>query len=195
MSATTTNPSTIRRGNYKYRASTDPNRVHQLAFVSQKQRARARAAASICSPPKSRKRQTFMGVFVLFAYVLVLEKNLKLFWHFCASLCASLRVGLHRNESPQTSHWSGKPLRYSVREGFEPSVPDKRYNALAKRRFRPLSHLTKICGAKAISWKRGASNETFGSDPPVATQNSRIQECCDADLGARLLVLLEFLNS
>jgi hypothetical protein len=52
-----------------------------------------------------------------------------------------------------------------VREGFEPSVPDKEYNALAKRRFRPLSHLTKICGAKAISWKHGASNETFGGGP------------------------------
>jgi hypothetical protein len=90
-----------------------------------------------------------MGVFVLFAFVLVLEKNLKLFWHFRASLCASLRVGLHRNESPQTSHWSGKSLRYSVREGFEPSVPDKEYNALAKRRFRPLSHLTRI-----LWWER-----------------------------------------
>ncbi len=30
----------------------------------------------------------------------------------------------------------------AVREGFEPSVPFKGYNALAKRRFRPLSHLT-----------------------------------------------------
>jgi hypothetical protein len=26
-------------------------------------------------------------------------------------------------------------------------------------------------------------------------ENSRIQECCDADLGARLFVLLEFLSS
>ena len=48
-----------------------------------------------------------------------------------------------------------------------------RYNALAKRRFRPLSHLTKICGAKAISRKRGASNETFGSDPPRRNHNRK----------------------
>src|SRR5205823_9553361 len=32
----------------------------------------------------------------------------------------------------------------AVREGFEPSVPFDRYGALAKRCFRPLSHLTKI---------------------------------------------------
>ena len=64
-----------------------------------------------------------MDVLAWFAYVFVLEKNLKLFWHFRASLCASLRVGLHRYESPRTSHWSGKALRYSVREGFEPSEP------------------------------------------------------------------------
>jgi hypothetical protein len=31
----------------------------------------------------------------------------------------------------------------AVREGFEPSVPFDRYGALAKRCFRPLSHLTK----------------------------------------------------
>jgi hypothetical protein len=96
MSATTTNPSTIRRGKYKYHPSTDPKRVHQLASVSQKQRARARAAASICS----QKMQTFMGVFALFAYVLALEKNLKLFWHFRAFLCASLRLGLCGGERP-----------------------------------------------------------------------------------------------
>ena len=30
-----------------------------------------------------------------------------------------------------------------MRQGFEPWVPFKGYNALAKRRFRPLSHLTK----------------------------------------------------
>jgi hypothetical protein len=36
-----------------------------------------------------------------------------------------------------------------------------RYSALAKRRFRPLSHLTWICGGKAISAEQGASNETF----------------------------------
>ena len=30
----------------------------------------------------------------------------------------------------------------AVREGFEPSVPFDRYGALAKRCFRPLSHLT-----------------------------------------------------
>ena len=62
-----------------------------------------------------------------------------------------------------------------------------RYNALAKRRFRPLSHLTKICGAKAISWKRGASNETFGSDPPqssssltplASSESRRLGETC-----------------
>lgn len=34
----------------------------------------------------------------------------------------------------------------TVRQGFEPWVPFKGYNALAKRRFRPLSHLTN-CGA------------------------------------------------
>ena len=93
-----------------------------------------------------------MGVFVLLAYVLVLEKNLKLFWHFRATLCASLRVGLHPNESPQTSHWSGKPLRYSVREGFEPSVPDKEYNALAKRITEliigPIARATSPCKAQ-----------------------------------------------
>jgi hypothetical protein len=38
-----------------------------------------------------------------------------------------------------------------------------RYSALAKRRFRPLSHLTWICGGNAISAEHGASNETFGS--------------------------------
>ena len=35
------------------------------------------------------------------------------------------------------------------------------YNALAKRRFRPLSHLTKYGGGKAIAMKPRASNETF----------------------------------
>ena len=116
MSATTTNPSTIRRGKYKYHPSTDPKRVHQLASVSQKQRAGARAAASICSQPNSRKKGRLLGD-------VALEKNLKLFWHFGASLCASLRVRLHRGESPRISHWSWKALRYSVREGFEPSEP------------------------------------------------------------------------
>ena len=33
-------------------------------------------------------------------------------------------------------------LSMAVRQGFEPWVPFKGYNALAKRRFRPLSHLT-----------------------------------------------------
>jgi hypothetical protein len=33
---------------------------------------------------------------------------------------AELRVGLHRDESPRTSHWRGKALRYTVRGGFEP---------------------------------------------------------------------------
>jgi hypothetical protein len=32
----------------------------------------------------------------------------------------------------------------AVRQGFEPWVPFKGYNALAKRRFRPLSHLTML---------------------------------------------------
>src|SRR5436190_24255547 len=32
----------------------------------------------------------------------------------------------------------------AVRVGFEPTVAFNSYNALAKRRFRPLSHLTKI---------------------------------------------------
>jgi hypothetical protein len=32
--------------------------------------------------------------------VLALEKNLKLFWHFRAFLCASLRLGLRGNERP-----------------------------------------------------------------------------------------------
>ena len=36
----------------------------------------------------------------------------------------------------------------AVREGFEPSVPFDRYGALAKRCFRPLSHLTKISGGQ-----------------------------------------------
>ena len=36
-----------------------------------------------------------------------------------------------------------------------------RYSALAKRRFRPLSHLTWICGGKATSTNPRASNETF----------------------------------
>jgi hypothetical protein len=40
-----------------------------------------------------------------------------------------------------------------------------RYSALAKRRFRPLSHLTWICGGNAISAEHGASNETFGRQP------------------------------
>jgi hypothetical protein len=64
-----------------------------------------------------------MDVIAWFTYALAREKNLKLFWHFRASLCASLRVRLHHDESPQTSHWRGKAPRYSVREGFEPSVP------------------------------------------------------------------------
>src|ERR1700761_8483083 len=34
-------------------------------------------------------------------------------------------------------------MEETVRQGFEPWVPFKGYNALAKRRFRPLSHLTK----------------------------------------------------
>jgi hypothetical protein len=34
------------------------------------------------------------------------------------------------------------------------------YNALAKRRFRPLSHLTKYGGGKAIAMKPWASNES-----------------------------------
>jgi hypothetical protein len=34
------------------------------------------------------------------------------------------------------------------------------YNALAKRRFRPLSHLTKDRGGKAIAMKPRASNES-----------------------------------
>jgi hypothetical protein len=32
----------------------------------------------------------------------------------------------------------------AVRQGFEPWVPFNGYNALAKRRFRPLSHLTEL---------------------------------------------------
>ena len=35
-------------------------------------------------------------------------------------------------------------LSMAVRQGFEPWVPFKGYNALAKRRFRPLSHLTML---------------------------------------------------
>jgi hypothetical protein len=35
-------------------------------------------------------------------------------------------------------------LKMAVRQGFEPWVPFKGYNALAKRRFRPLSHLTEL---------------------------------------------------
>src|SRR5687768_14016815 len=34
------------------------------------------------------------------------------------------------------------PFDTAVRQGFEPWVPFKGHNALAKRRFRPLSHLT-----------------------------------------------------
>ena len=37
-------------------------------------------------------------------------------------------------------------LKVAVRQGFEPWVPFKGYNALAKRRFRPLSHLTNGSG-------------------------------------------------
>jgi hypothetical protein len=37
------------------------------------------------------------------------------------------------------------------------------YNALAKRRFRPLSHLTKYGGGKAIAMKPRASNESSRS--------------------------------
>jgi hypothetical protein len=44
--------------------------------------------------------KTFMGVFAPFAYVLALEKNLKLCWHFRAFLCASLRLGLCGGERP-----------------------------------------------------------------------------------------------
>src|SRR5260221_12887800 len=35
-------------------------------------------------------------------------------------------------------------MKMAVRQGFEPWVPFKGYNALAKRRFRPLSHLTDV---------------------------------------------------
>ena len=49
-----------------------------------------------------------------------------------------------------------------MRQGFEPWVPFKGYNALAKRRFRPLSHLTN-CGAAYFEW--------FASD---GKKNSRI---------------------
>jgi len=38
--------------------------------------------------------------------------------------------------------WKPLKIKGAVRQGFEPWVPFKGYNALAKRRFRPLSHLT-----------------------------------------------------
>jgi hypothetical protein len=75
------------------------------------------------SPENYRKGSPLWTYLPGLSNVLALEKNLKLFWHFRASLCASLRVGLHGDESQRTSHWSGKALRYSVREGFEPSEP------------------------------------------------------------------------
>ena len=51
----------------------------------------------------------------------------------------------------------------TVRQGFEPWVPFKGYNALAKRRFRPLSHLTKS-GALISSGSRlmARQNQTGG---------------------------------
>jgi hypothetical protein len=63
----------------------------------------------------------------------------------------------------------------AVRVGFEPTVGFYTYNALAKRRFRPLSHLTKIArrtygenlaGVKSKSKLRGKC--TF--DSPRATR-------------------------
>ena len=39
--------------------------------------------------------------------------------------------------------------KMAVREGFEPSVRFNPYNALAKRRFRPLSHLTGCSGPRS----------------------------------------------
>src|SRR6266704_2492980 len=70
------------------------------------------------------------------------------------------RCSLGSNETRQ--HQSGKSLELfrcrpgdargmAVRQGFEPWVPFKGYNALAKRRFRPLSHLTN-CGAAYFEW-------------------------------------------
>ena len=41
------------------------------------------------------------------------------------------------------NHRKSLKMNGTVRQGFEPWVPFKGYNALAKRRFRPLSHLTK----------------------------------------------------
>src|SRR5262245_37137782 len=46
-------------------------------------------------------------------------------------------------------------LKEPVREGFEPSVAFWGYNALAKRRFRPLSHLTLKIGRNLWPRLRG----------------------------------------
>jgi hypothetical protein len=60
----------------------------------------------------------------------------------------------------------------AVRVGFEPTVAFNSYNALAKRRFRPLSHLTKTAGRTydenltGVKSKSGMGGKwTFDSSP------------------------------
>ena len=49
-----------------------------------------------------------------------------------------------------TSRFSSEEIASAVREGFEPSVAFLGYGALAKRCFRPLSHLTKLLYNNAL---------------------------------------------
>ena len=65
---------------------------------------------------------------------------------------------------PRIKPLSGNPLKKTGEAGIRTLGTLLGYNALAKRRFRPLSHLTWICGGKAIATKPWASNETFAGD-------------------------------
>ena len=63
-----------------------------------------------------------------------------------------------------------------MRQGFEPWVGFNTYNALAKRRFRPLSHLTDECRghkAEVVSPVKGKLRKFDASGENGAFQFSR----------------------
>lgn len=79
-----------------------------------------------------------------------------------AFVCASEGKGPCNLELPANPLQHLFPTENTGEGGIRTLGTLLRYSALAKRRFRPLSHLTWICGGNAISAEHGASIETFG---------------------------------
>ena len=93
----------------------------------------------------------------------ITANKMRLFASFCVSIRLHERGDQEKPIGPEPLCLSAFQSDLAVRVGFEPTVPFNRYNALAKRRFRPLSHLTKF--ARRIYGENLAGVKSK-SDPP-----------------------------